>query len=117
MVLSLAQRPIPAREAAREAAELAERMHYPIGRAAALEARGLSAEDPEEGVALLADAQSTWRELGRPLEAARCGLMAGQRLVSTDPDRARDLLETAAVETERLGVPHLAQRARALAPS
>ena len=46
VVLSLSQRPVAAREAAREAAELAERMHYPIGRAAALEARGLSAEDP-----------------------------------------------------------------------
>ena len=83
-------------------------MHYPIGRAAALEARGLSAEDPAEGVALLADAETTWRELGRPLEAARCRLMAGQRLVSSSPDRARELLEAAAVETERLGVPHLA---------
>ena len=58
VVLSLSQRPRPAREAAREAAELAERMHYPIGRAAALEARGLSAEDPDEGVALLADAET-----------------------------------------------------------
>ena len=116
VVLSLSHRPGPAREAAQEAAELAERMHYPIGRAAALEARGLSAEDPEEGVALLADAQTTWRDLGRPLEAARCGLMAGQRLVSSQPDRARELLETAAVETERLGVPHLAARARSLVP-
>ncbi len=116
VVLSLSQRPGPAREAAREAAELAERMHYPIGRAAALEARGLSAEDPEEGVALLADAETTWRGLGRPLEAARCGLMAGQRLVGVQPDRARELLEAAAVETERLGVPHLAKRARALVP-
>ncbi len=36
--------------------------------------------------------------------------------MSADPDRARELLETAAAETERLGVPHLAQRARALVP-
>ena len=85
VVLALSQRPVPAREAAREAAELAERMHYPIGRAAALEARGLSAEDPVEGVELLETAETTWRGLGRPLEAARCRLMAGQRLVPPSP--------------------------------
>ncbi|MBN1529721.1 MAG: tetratricopeptide repeat protein, partial [Thermoleophilaceae bacterium] len=117
VVLALSHRPVPAREAAREAAELAERMHYPIGRAAALEARGLSAEDPGEGVELLETAEETWRGLGRPLEAARCRLMAGQRLVDEQPERARDLLEAAADEAERLGVPHLASRARALVPA
>ena len=60
--------PAPAREAAREAAELAERMHYPIGRAAALEARGLSAEDPAEGVELLGDRRD---HLARARPAAR----------------------------------------------
>ncbi len=67
--------PEAAREAAREAAELAERMHYPIGRAAALEARGLSAEDPRRGSALLADAETHLAGArpparGRPLPAA-----------------------------------------------
>jgi hypothetical protein len=117
VVYSLSHRPDAAREAAREAAELAERLHYPIGRAAALEARGLSTEDPVEGVSLLEEGEATWRELGRPLEAARCRLMAGQRLVSADPARARELLEEAALESERLGVPHLAARARALVPA
>ena len=100
-----------------EAAQLAERMHYPIGRAAALEARGLSDEDPAAAEELLADAATAWQELDRPLEAARCRLLAGQRLVASNPERARELLETAAAETEALGVPHLAQRARALVPS
>jgi hypothetical protein len=68
-------------------------------------------------VELLESAETTWRELGRPLEAARCRLMAGQRLVGSEPDRARDLLEAAAAECERLGVPHLASRARALVPT
>jgi class 3 adenylate cyclase/predicted ATPase len=117
VVLALSQRPVPAREAAREAAELAERMHYPIGRAAALVARGLCAEDPAEGVELLQTAEETWRGLGRPLEAARCRLMAGQRLVNDEPERARELLEAAASEAENLGVPHLASRARALVPA
>ncbi len=117
VVLALAHRPEAAREAAREAAQLAERMHYPIGRAAALEARGLSDEDPVAADALLADAAAAWQELDRPLEAARCRLLAGQRLLASNPERARELLETAADETEALGVPHLAQRARALVPS
>ncbi len=116
VVLALAHRPEAAREAAREAAQLAERMHYPIGRAAALEARGLSDEDPAAAEELLADAAKAWQELDRPLESARCRLLAGQRLLGSDPDRARELLEAAADETEALGVPHLAQRARALVP-
>ena len=37
-------------------------------------------------------------------------------VASSEPDRARELLEAAAVETEKLGVPHLAKRARALVP-
>jgi hypothetical protein len=36
-------------------------------------------------------------------------------LIGVDPGRSRELLDAAAVEIERLGVPHLAQRARALA--
>ena len=91
VVLALADRPDAAREAAREAAQLAERMHYPIGRAAALEARGISDEDPEVADGLLAEAASAWTELDRPLEAARCRLLAGQRLLSSDPERAREL--------------------------
>jgi tetratricopeptide (TPR) repeat protein len=115
IVLAQAGRDDAAREGAAEATELSERLHYPIGRAAALEARGATAEDPGEGERLLAEAESAWSELDRPLEAARCRLLAGQVLREHDPERSRALLEEAAAECERLGVPHLAERARALA--
>jgi hypothetical protein len=94
------------------ASQMAERLHYPLGRAAALEARGVSDEDPTAGAALLAEAEQAWQELDRPLEATRARLLAGQVLLGHDDERARDLLEEAALESERLGVPHLAEKAR-----
>jgi predicted ATPase/class 3 adenylate cyclase len=115
VVLSLAGRREAAAEAAGEAAELAERLHYPIGRAAALEARGVTAPDPVEGAALLAEAEQAWHSLDRPLEATRSRLLAGRVLAETDPERSRALLEEAAVAMERLGVHHIAQYARGLA--
>jgi class 3 adenylate cyclase/tetratricopeptide (TPR) repeat protein len=115
VALSLAGRDEQARDSAKQAVELAERLHYPIGGAAALEARGATAADPHEAAELLAEARAAWADLGRPLEAARCVLVAGQTLAGADPERSRELLEEAACETERLGVPHLAERARALA--
>ncbi|MGH2803808.1 MAG: tetratricopeptide repeat protein, partial [Thermoleophilaceae bacterium] len=115
VILTLAQRPEAAAEAAREAAELAERLHYPIGRAAALEARGLCVSDAREGASLLHEAARAWTELDRPLEAARSRLLAGQALGRVNPEEGRRLLEQAADEVERLGVRHLAERARALA--
>jgi tetratricopeptide (TPR) repeat protein len=114
VVLALAGRSEQARESASEAAELAERLHYPIGRAAALEAQGATAAGPDEAASLLEEAESAWQELDRPLEAARCRLLAGQLLREHDPERSRELLETAAEATERLGVPHLSERAREL---
>jgi class 3 adenylate cyclase/tetratricopeptide (TPR) repeat protein len=115
LILSMSHRSEAAEEAAREAAELAERLHYPIGRAAALEARGVCAADPREGAALLHEAAAAWAELDRPLEAARSRLLAGQTLVAVDPVEGRRLLGEAAEEIERLGVRHLSERARALA--
>jgi class 3 adenylate cyclase/tetratricopeptide (TPR) repeat protein len=115
VLLSLAGRAEQAHQSANEAAELAERLHYPIGRAAALEAQGATADDPAEAVDLLGQAEAAWRELERPLEAARSRLLAGQLLATRDPGRAAELLESAAADTERLGVPHLSQQARALA--
>jgi class 3 adenylate cyclase/predicted ATPase len=115
VVLMLADRREAAVEAAREASELAERLHYPIGRAAALEAQGACAQDPTEGADLLAEAADAWGELDRPLEAARARLLAGQVLVAADAERGRALLVDAADEIERLGVHHLSEGARALA--
>jgi class 3 adenylate cyclase/tetratricopeptide (TPR) repeat protein len=115
VILALAQRRDAATEAAEEAAELADRLHYPIGRAAALEARGVCAPDPREGVELLHEAAAAWTELDRPLEAARSRLLAGQTMFRLDPGEGRRLLNEAAEEVERLGVGHLSERARALA--
>jgi class 3 adenylate cyclase/tetratricopeptide (TPR) repeat protein len=115
VVLALDGRDEDARAAAGEAAERAERLHYPIGRAAALEARGATSEDVQQGADLLAEARDAWTELRRPLEAARCELLAGQLIAEVDPERSRTLLDAAAEETRRLGVPHLADRAKALA--
>ncbi|HEX8646488.1 MAG TPA: adenylate/guanylate cyclase domain-containing protein [Thermoleophilaceae bacterium] len=115
VVLAQAGRADAAREAAAEATELSERLHYPIGRAAALEARGVTDADAEEGARLLADSEAAWSELDRPLEAARSRLLAGQRLAESDTARSRELLEEAADRLDRLGVAHLAERARGLA--
>jgi hypothetical protein len=116
-VLAQAGRADAAREAAAEATELSERLHYPIGRAAALEARGVTIPDAAEGVALLGESEAAWAELDRPLEAARSRLLAGQRLTEADSARSRELLEEAAARLDSLGVPHLAERARGLAPA
>jgi class 3 adenylate cyclase/tetratricopeptide (TPR) repeat protein len=115
VILALAHRPQAARDAAEMASQMAERLHYPVGRAAALEARGVAEEDPVAGAELLADAEDAWRALDRPLEATRARLLAGQFLRGHDDDRARELLEQAAAQSEELGVPHLAEKARALA--
>jgi hypothetical protein len=63
---------------------------------------------------MLGDAEAAWTALDRPLEAARCRLLAGQILSDSDPERSRELLGEAAESCDRLGVPHLAERARAL---
>ena len=94
---------------------MAERLHYPIGRAAALEARGVADEDPAAGAELLAEAEDAWRALDRPLEATRARLLAGQLLLGHDDERGRELLEQAAEQSDELGVPHLAEKARAIA--
>jgi hypothetical protein len=64
---------------------------------------------------MLAEAARAWQALDRPLEAARSRLLAGRILLPADPERGREHLDAAAAEIERLGVPHLAERARALA--
>ena len=115
VILALSHRREAAAEAAQEAASAAERVHYPLGRAAALEAQGVSADDPYRGAEMLGRAAEDWAGLDRPLEAARSRLLAGQRLVGVDPERGRELLEDAAREIESLGVPHLSERARSLA--
>jgi predicted ATPase/class 3 adenylate cyclase len=115
VILALAHRPKAASEAAAMASQLSERLHYPVGQAAALEARGVASEDRVAGAELLAEAEDAWRALDRPLEATRARLLAGQLLLGEDDDRAQELLASAAEQSEALGVPHLAEKARASA--
>ncbi|MEX2196077.1 MAG: adenylate/guanylate cyclase domain-containing protein [Thermoleophilaceae bacterium] len=113
LVLSMAGDRTRASEAAEEAGNLAERLSYPAGRAAALEARGLTAETPEAATTLLAEAASLWSELGRPLERARCILLTAHALREHGADGWREACEEAADELGRLGLAQLADKARA----
>jgi tetratricopeptide (TPR) repeat protein len=114
VLLALAGDLAQASESANQAVSLAERVRYPTGEAAALEARGAAAELPE-GLELLERGRGAWSELGRPLDAARCELLIGRRQHERDPLAASDALQSAAEAYERLGVHHLANSARAMA--
>ena len=103
-----------AQRAAQEAVALSERARYPVGEAAAIEAIGIVGPLPGAR-AELKRAREAWRSLRRPLEAARCELLLGQRLLEEDRDAAVESLGRAADEYEKLGVAHLAGRARELA--
>jgi adenylate cyclase len=111
---SIAGAPEQAVEAAEQAAEVAERVHYPVGQAAALEATGVVGALPGALEDLRA-ARAAWQRLQRPLEAARCELLLGQRLLERDRAAGTASLERAAGEYDKLGVTHLAARARELA--
>jgi class 3 adenylate cyclase/tetratricopeptide (TPR) repeat protein len=113
LMLALAGEDVLASRAAEQAGALAERVHYPLGEAAVLEARGMTCALPE-GLDLLASASASWEQLGRPLDAARCELLLGERARQADPTLADRALASAATAYERLGVKHLAARAREL---
>jgi class 3 adenylate cyclase/tetratricopeptide (TPR) repeat protein len=115
--LALAGRADAARDAAEEAGRLADRLRYPVGKAASLEAKGAVAGDSAEAGAALREARTAWRELGRPLDAARCDYLRGRILSDSNPVEAREALESAADDAERYGVHHLAELARSLIPA
>ena len=115
--LALAGRLETAREAADEAERLADRLRYPVGKAASLEARGAAAEDAATASTALTEAQDAWRDLGRPLDAARCEYLRGRLLRDADPEESRRALEAAATAAEEYGVGHLASLARDLIPA
>ena len=115
--LAVAGRLDAAREAADEAERLADRLRYPVGKAASLEARGAVAEDAAAASAALLEAEAAWQELGRPLDAARCEYLRGRLLRDADPEEARRALEAAAAAAEEYGVGHLASLARDLIPA
>jgi class 3 adenylate cyclase/tetratricopeptide (TPR) repeat protein len=113
LTLMLAGRGDAAREAAEEARRLAERLRYPVGKAAALEASGASDLDHEAGARSLVEARTAWAELGRPLDAARTEYIRGIVLTHAGEAAAgAEALETAAEEAEAYGVSHLAELAR-----
>jgi class 3 adenylate cyclase/tetratricopeptide (TPR) repeat protein len=112
LVLMLAKRTDAAREAAEEAGRLSERLRYPVGKAASLEAAGAVNEDHEAGAKALAEAKAAWLELGRPLDAARSEYIRGLCLQHVDRAAAQESLERAASEAEAHGVDHLASLAR-----
>jgi class 3 adenylate cyclase/tetratricopeptide (TPR) repeat protein len=115
--LALAGRLDAAREAADEAERLADRLRYPVGKAASLEARGAVAADTATASTALTEAQAAWLDLGRPLDAARCEYLRGRLLRESDPEEARRALEAAASAAEDYGVGHLASLARDLIPA
>ena len=83
--LSVSGRLDAAREAADEAERLADRLRYPVGKAASLEARGAVVADPDEASAALTEARAAWQGLGRPLDAARCEYLRGRLLRESRP--------------------------------
>ena len=117
LTLALAGRLEQGRETAEEAGYLAERLHYPVGQAASLQARGTTSVEPREGVRLLREARELWEGLSRPLDAATCDLLVGRVLQEADPGGAAQALGAAAEAFERLGVAHMSQRARESIPS
>src|SRR4051794_18148688 len=115
--LALAGRLDGAREAAEEAERLADRLRYPVGKAASLEARGAVADDGATASEALNEAKAAWLDLGRPLDAARCEYLRGRLLRESDPEESRRALESAATSAEEYGVGHLASLARDLIPA
>ena len=103
-------RPEQGREAAEEAVLLAERLHYPVGQAAALQADGFTSGDLDK----LEAARSAWLEIGRPLDAARVRLLAGRLARDSGSEEAPAMLKQAAADFDSLRVPQLADRAREL---
>ncbi len=57
---------------AEEAVGLADRLRYPVGTAASLEARGVASADS----AVLDEARTAWQDLGRPVDAERVDRLA-----------------------------------------
>ncbi|GAC1436880.1 MAG: adenylate/guanylate cyclase domain-containing protein [Solirubrobacteraceae bacterium] len=114
LLLTLTGDHAAAAQAAATAAALADRAQYPVGKAAALEARGITGEPPD-ALELLRGSRDMWQRLGRPLDAARCELLLGRRLRDCDPPAAPEVLAAAAVAYDGLGVGHRAELARELA--
>ncbi len=104
--LALAGRLEEARAAAREATAGTDAVPYPVAAAALAEARAVAAE-PAETTVFIDDARTRWEALGRPLDAARCDLLAGRLLAEADPEAAAQALQAAGARLAACGVNHL----------
>jgi class 3 adenylate cyclase/tetratricopeptide (TPR) repeat protein len=113
LVCKLAGHTQAAQAAAEQATTLAQRLHYPVGEAAAFEARGIVGQPPES-VEALDEARAVWVRLGRPLDVARCDMLIGHALRDAHPAGADEALGRAAAAYEELGVAHRAEQARQL---
>ncbi len=114
LTCALAGRAHAASDAAERAGTLAQRVHDPAGKAAALEARGIVAE-PADALQALRQARGEWERLGRRLDVARCEMLLGRGLREGDPRAAAEVLLRAGALYDELGVGHLAVRSRELA--
>jgi hypothetical protein len=112
--LALAGRAEQALEAAEGAGHLAERLHYPVGTAAAGVAAGVTMADPVEGAIALATAREAWEKLGLPIDAARAEMLRASRLAETDPAAASEAAEELERRCTELGVAHMAAQVREL---
>jgi class 3 adenylate cyclase/tetratricopeptide (TPR) repeat protein len=115
ITLMLAGKHEQGREAAEEAGHMAERLHYPVGRAAALQAQGMTAANADEASSMMAEAHELWESIGRPLDAAISDLLLGHALSEARPEESQKALQRAEAEFERLGVAHLAALAKTTA--
>ena len=79
VILALAGRGPRGARGASEAAQMAERLHYPLGAPRRSRRRG-GRRGSGGGARLLAQAEAAWVTLDRPLEATRSRLSAGQML-------------------------------------
>jgi tetratricopeptide (TPR) repeat protein len=112
VTLVIAGKKEQARETAEEAGHLANRLHYPVGSAAALMAMGTTECDSEQATGMMREAKELWEGIGRPLDAAIADLLLGHVLTDCGHEDGRAVLEQAAADFERLGVPHLAEYAK-----
>ncbi len=112
ITLAFADKLEQGRQTAEEAGHLSDRLHYPVGDAAALEAQAATAADPEQGRAQMMEARALWDGLGRPLDVAICDLLLASVLRESDRAAALEALEKSARQFEHLGVAHLAELAR-----
>ena len=111
-VLALDGRGREAGAAAAAIEELVGGAAHPVSVAAATEARGAAAADPDAAGRELREAAGLWEQAGRPLNAIRTRLLLSRSLWESEPAAAVEILEEAIAAAERLDVPHFAATAR-----